>query len=198
MAPPVRTETEPVRRDQLLTAARKVFREKGYEGATVSDIVEEAGVAQGTFYLYFPSKKDVVMALAQRVMEEMNARLQASYDPTLSFEERLRGLIRTAFEVGSDYPDLCRLLHLGAESMVHEFHETKEAHAVRTGMVQMFQQAIDAGEMEAIDPEMVARLLTRMVPGALQEAYVFGDGSDAGRLEEALEQIVVNGLKRHS
>ena len=40
-----RTETEEV---------RKVLREKGYDSTTVSDIVKEAGVAQGTFYLYFP------------------------------------------------------------------------------------------------------------------------------------------------
>jgi AcrR family transcriptional regulator len=55
------------REDQLLAAARKVFRNKGYEGATVAEIVEEAGVAQGTFYLYYPSKKDVFFALGQRL-----------------------------------------------------------------------------------------------------------------------------------
>ena len=195
MTPPVRTETESVRRDQLLTAARKVFREKGYEGATISDIVEEAGVAQGTFYLYFPSKKDVVMALGQRVMEEMTARLQATYDPTLSFEGRLRNMIEIAFEVGGDYPDLCRLVHVGAESVAHEIHENLETNPIHISMVQMFQQAIEAGEMEPLDPELVARLLSRIMPGVLQEAYVFGDGRDAEQLRETMVHILVSGLK---
>ena len=68
---PRRTETETVRQEQILSAARKVFREKGYEGATISGIVKEAGVAQGTFYLYFPSKRDAFFALGQRVHEIM-------------------------------------------------------------------------------------------------------------------------------
>ncbi len=47
-----RTESEAVRRAQLLGAARKMFRAKGYDGATVSEIAREAEVAQRTFYLY--------------------------------------------------------------------------------------------------------------------------------------------------
>ena len=66
-----RTESEPVRRAQLLRAARKVFRAKGYDGASVSEIVREAGVAQGTFYLYFPSKRDAAVSLRDGLMETM-------------------------------------------------------------------------------------------------------------------------------
>ena len=69
---------------------------------------------------------------------------------------------------------------------------------IHIGMVQMFQQAIEAGEMEALDPEMVARLLSRIMPGVLQEAYVFGDGRDAEQLKETMAQILVSGLKRKS
>lgn len=66
-----RTESEAVRRAQLLRAARKVFRAKGYGGASVSEIVREAGVAQGTFYLYFPSKKAAAVSISDGLMEMM-------------------------------------------------------------------------------------------------------------------------------
>ena len=66
-----RTETEAVRRAQLLTAARDVFREKGYDGARVSEIVQRAGVAQGTFYLYSPSKPDAAVALRDGLMQQL-------------------------------------------------------------------------------------------------------------------------------
>jgi len=46
--------TKPGRRADLLAAARAILAEKGLEAATVSEIVARAGVAQGTFYLYFP------------------------------------------------------------------------------------------------------------------------------------------------
>ena len=50
---------------KLVYAALAVFKKKGLEQTKVSDIVKQAGVAQGTFYLYFPSKLAVMPALAQ-------------------------------------------------------------------------------------------------------------------------------------
>ena len=47
------------RRDQLVAAARRVFEKKGFARTSVSDIVKAAGVAQGTFYLYFKEKNDI-------------------------------------------------------------------------------------------------------------------------------------------
>ena len=109
-----RTESEAVRREQILKAARKVLDEKGYENTTVSDIVKEADVAQGTFYLYFPSKKDVIIELGQQVMQELVRRLMAAYDENMSFEEDLRMLVRNGFQVAHENPDLCKLLHVSA------------------------------------------------------------------------------------
>jgi AcrR family transcriptional regulator len=50
-------------RERLLAAAERVFLERGYAGATVSDIVTAAGVSRASFYVYFPSKRDVFLAL---------------------------------------------------------------------------------------------------------------------------------------
>lgn len=51
------------RRAQILDAALHVFASKGYHAASISDLVDAAGVARGTFYLYFESKNDVFVAL---------------------------------------------------------------------------------------------------------------------------------------
>lgn len=59
------------RREELLVAARRVFVEKGVAGSTVSDIVRAAGVAQGTFYLYFKAKTDLVSAVVEQMADEM-------------------------------------------------------------------------------------------------------------------------------
>ena len=191
-----RTVSESVRKEHILAAARKVFKEKGYEGSTVSDIVEAAGVAQGTFYLYFPSKKDVVLSLAEIIIDEMMLRVQALSKQQLSFEESIRAFVKGVFEVGRRNPDLCRLVHFGAESVSKDFHETT-AQALLENMTQMFQQAIEAGEMQPVNPELTARLLGRMLPSAIQEAFYFGDGSDAEELEVIVIQLFTSGLKVH-
>src|SRR5205809_3475514 len=59
------------RRAELMDAALRVLREKGASVATVSDITEEAGVAKGTFYLYFDSKEHVVATLRERFVAEL-------------------------------------------------------------------------------------------------------------------------------
>ena len=192
-----RTASEAVRREQLLTAARKVFQEKGYDNTTVSDIVEEASVAQGTFYLYFPSKKDVVLGLAQVMVDKMTLRMQSLYGSAMSFEEAMRSFVRIVFEVGRQNPDLCRLIHFGAESVAKEVHETA-AQTLLIDMAGFFQQAIEAGEMEPVNPELTARLLGRMLPSAIQEAFCFSDGSDAEELEAIVAQLLTSGLKRRS
>ena len=64
-----RTRKQPEeRRAELVEVARKVFRDKGYAATSVSDIVREAGVSQGTFYFYFKDKEAVFDAAAEAIV----------------------------------------------------------------------------------------------------------------------------------
>jgi len=59
--------------DKLIIAAIKVFSEKGFFNTKVSDIVQEAGVAQGTFYLYFKSKEEIFYKIVQLIVSKIEA-----------------------------------------------------------------------------------------------------------------------------
>jgi len=63
-APSTRREGTEARRDQILEAAAAIFAEKGYQRATVREIAARAGIAPGTIYLYFESKRDLLLAIA--------------------------------------------------------------------------------------------------------------------------------------
>jgi len=63
-------------REALLRAAEKVFGEKGYYAASISEITQEAKVAMGTFYLYFKDKEDIFRALVQHMLELVRAHLR--------------------------------------------------------------------------------------------------------------------------
>lgn len=82
------------RRQQLVDAAIAVFAGKGYRVASVADIIAQAGVARGTFYLYFQSKEEVFNAVLDRFFElfrEMARRETArNYLNPLALESRLR------------------------------------------------------------------------------------------------------------
>ncbi|WP_454721430.1 MULTISPECIES: TetR/AcrR family transcriptional regulator [Cupriavidus] len=63
-------------RAALLRAAEKVFGEKGYHAASISEITQEAQVAMGTFYLYFKDKEDIFRALVRHMLELVRAHLR--------------------------------------------------------------------------------------------------------------------------
>ena len=64
------------RRQQILGCARDVFSEKGYHGASIADIIARAGVARGTFYLYFKSKRDVFDELLEGLLTLIQGRIR--------------------------------------------------------------------------------------------------------------------------
>ncbi len=78
-----------LRRDQILDAATRVFAEKGYHHATTKDIARVAGVAEGTIYLYFPSKAELLLAL----IEYFNQSTTQTQDLTGNLDLSLRQLL---------------------------------------------------------------------------------------------------------
>lgn len=64
------------RREQVLSCAVRVFSHKGYHATTVSDIIAEAGVARGTFYLYFKSKRAIFDELLERFLEQIMSKMK--------------------------------------------------------------------------------------------------------------------------
>ena len=85
------------RAQKLLEAAEQIFAELGYHDASIVKITEAAGVGQGTFYLYFASKKqifdEVVLDLNSRVRHAMTRGLGAGDDARRARAARLRRLL---------------------------------------------------------------------------------------------------------
>ena len=63
------------RRAQVLRHAKRIFARKGYHRTNVADIIGRAGIARGTFYLYFQNKKDLFQELLEQVQTELAARI---------------------------------------------------------------------------------------------------------------------------
>ncbi len=88
----------PNRRELILDAARRIFKEEGYDKARVSKIAEAAGISNGTVYLYFKSKQDILEALVNRYKEMMaDALLPALENPDTA--QAWRNTVHAAFEL---------------------------------------------------------------------------------------------------
>jgi AcrR family transcriptional regulator len=188
--------TEQDRKEQILAAARAVFGEKGYENTTVSNIVRRAGVAQGTFYLYFASKREAVIALGARPMEEMAIRMEAAGANGLSFEEMLREMVRVAFEIERTDVDLCRLMSHAKSLSANLLDAMPTYQRIGATMRSMFESAVASGEMHPMDPEMANEMMHLIISGAMSAAADKRDDDYTKRMEEATAQVLVNAFVR--
>ena len=111
------------RRAELASAAATVFADRGVGNTAVSDIVKAAGVAQGTFYLYFDSKDDVVLAVVEQMVDQMVETIErAATSPDSTAVERLLGLgdLLSSFERDPGANELVDLLHHPQNRALHD------------------------------------------------------------------------------
>src|SRR3954465_11669142 len=90
VAAPAKAATPlPGKRERILEAAVKVFAAEGFYNAKVAQIAEQAGVADGTIYLYFKSKDDLLISLFEDRMEGINANLRNALEKCRDSIEKL-------------------------------------------------------------------------------------------------------------
>ncbi len=82
---------------RILNAALTLFREEGFDSATMRDIAKQAGVATGAAYYYYPSKDAIVMDFYRRSCTEMQPQIEVALHEVPGLEKRLVELIRVKF-----------------------------------------------------------------------------------------------------
>lgn len=113
--------------DAILDAAFKVITEKGFENISISDIVTKANMAQGTFYLYFKSKNDLVPAIAEELLSITYDMLTARVNETMSFDQKLETIIDVTFENTKKYKAIIALCYSGP-AYGHSFEKWEEMY----------------------------------------------------------------------
>ncbi|HZF07838.1 MAG TPA: TetR/AcrR family transcriptional regulator [Thermoanaerobaculia bacterium] len=96
---------------RLLAAGRKAFSENGLYATRVEEITQLAGIAKGTFYLYFQSKEDLIHAIADEAVQELGLVCRRAAASTASWTERLAAVARAHLDFFRAHPDWMRILH---------------------------------------------------------------------------------------
>lgn len=146
MTPRPRTDRT-ARRSELAAAAASAFATRGVANTAVSDIVKEAGVAQGTFYLYFDSKDDVVVAVVERMVDQIIAAIEAAADSHgASAVDRMTGLgeLLGSFEKEPGSAELVGLVHDPANRALHD----RLAEQLLPRLVPLVESIVEQGVSE--------------------------------------------------
>jgi AcrR family transcriptional regulator len=161
------------RRAALVAAATGVFAERGVANTAVSDIVRAAGVAQGTFYLYFDSKDDVILAAVERMVDEMVEAMEATMTATgATAVERLLGFrdALAGFESAPAAVEMADIVHRSENRAMHDRLTEHLAPRLLPLVESIVVQGITEGVFDVPDPRAAAWF----VLGGLQSAELSG------------------------
>lgn len=109
----VTTSVEKDKYKLILQAAIEVISEKGMHNASISDIVKRANVAQGTFYLYFRSKNELIPAIAQNLVAITMNRITAPAQESSDYWDFLKVFIQEIYSTTDEYKELIVLVYSG-------------------------------------------------------------------------------------
>jgi AcrR family transcriptional regulator len=192
VAPSKREDLRVERRQAILNAAMKVFAQRGYAAATIREIAREADIAQGTIYLYFPSKREILLAVYRSMilesLEEFMARPEKGDDQTFLrslLVDRIRRFRQNARAVRFAFTELP--LHDELRERFYREIVLEQLERIKAFLKERAAQ----GKFRPLRTEIAARAFQGMyVIFALAET-VFGDG-EVGRLppEEIAEEVV--------
>jgi len=161
------------RRRQIMTAAKLVFADAGYHGASINAIIEKAQIARGTFYLYFESKAAVFDAILDQAMAELRSRIhrievedKSAPPPQVQLREQI---LATLDYIVKDRPLATLLLSAGhtpdaeaAERLDQFFGE------VRSLLVRAMESGMEIGLLRKVDPQLAAAAMLGMIRGVIE------------------------------
>jgi AcrR family transcriptional regulator len=192
-----RADRQAERRTDLLRAARKVFATRGYHEAKVDDIAAQAGVAKGTFYLYFKDKRSIFVELLGALFERISQAI-LRVDVAQDVPEQVKHNIRAILAVLLDEPETTQLLLTHAAGMDKDF--TENLRAFDRGVRQLLTESLCDGQSLGIVAQGDPALYAIFAIGALKEVLLASATSDSvvdrEGIVKALYALLENGFLR--
>jgi TetR/AcrR family fatty acid metabolism transcriptional regulator len=180
----------------IMAAARVVIAEKGYENILLSDIAQQAGVADGTLYRYFSNKRDLLIRVAEDWFEEQLAE-HSELASVRDTRNRLRHLVWRALMVTRQQPALSRFL-LTEIRPDPNFRSTRLFELNRRFTAEIRAVCKEAIENKEFRDDVSASLLRDMVFGCIEHrtwAFLRGEGDfSVDEVADGITNVIYRGM----
>jgi AcrR family transcriptional regulator len=160
------------REQDILDAAIKIFSEKGFSAATTSEIAKEAGVAEGTIFRYFKTKKDILKSVMVKLVEVMSEELVIKQIGKIINENKdkepavlLKLLIKDRIQMITKYQGLVKIVFTEIQ-----YHEDLKKTFIQSFALKakeiinaFYSENVNKGIFKDYDPSLVLRSFVGMV-----------------------------------
>lgn len=153
---------------RIIGAATEVFAEKGFYNATIADIAKRANVAEGTIYLYFKNKDDLLISIFEHSIDLFTKAVNKEILGNLSPEEKLKRFVSLHLKLVQENPNLAQVLQIElrqSSKFMKEYRGGKFAEYLH-----LVESIIHEGqEKNRFRKDLDARVLRRALFGAVDE-----------------------------
>ena len=184
------------RRLEILDASALFFARLGYPNADLKLLADELGVAKGTLYRYFPSKKHLFLATVDNCMQQLSQQVNVAAVLADSPLERIEQALRAYFRFFDAHPHVVELI-------VQERAEFKERALPvpleqdnSTMWRQHFLDLIACGVLRDVAVERLIETMTSLLYGVIFNKYICGSSETLESKTEGVLDIVFNGLMK--
>ncbi len=186
---------------EILEAARRTIGRFGYEGTTIDRVADEARIAKGTIYLYFPNKEELLHSAVVEGIRDLNRELVAGDDPTAPGIKRVARLIREMFRIQRSHEDFFKALILDSRFVSFEPGDRREEELrkVYLDMIDYVAKvlgcAMKQGAIREIDPQLAALTLSEMMTAPLRRRLLGLTTALAETDAEAVLELFLYGVR---
>ena len=181
-------------RDALISAARGVFEERGYDGTRMGDLAEAAGVSHGTVYTWFSTKEAVLMAVVDSLVGDLYASLSAPMDTDpVSRIERANRSYLDAYRANARLLEVVEQAATTDETFRGVLAGLRAAHVERVAATIRHLQA-DGQARADLDSHAAAAALCAMVEGFARHWFGRGEDHDETTAVATLTQLWAGAL----
>jgi AcrR family transcriptional regulator len=165
-----------LRRGQIVAVARKIVADEGLEALTIGSLEARLAFSRGVITYHFQNKDDIVHAVLESAIEEINANADAQLGGNLSAEERVRTTVRTYVRGFLEHVEATRILlsfwgRIGSDKRARKANATLYA-AYRRGAAGLIEAGKASGEFEAdLNVDAMAAALVGVVIGIAMQSY---------------------------
>jgi AcrR family transcriptional regulator len=176
---------------EILEAARRVFAERGFHEATVDGIAEAAGVAKGTIYLYYHSKREIYWAALKHGIGALHEELEKEVRGAKTVEGKIRAFIATKMRFFDQHGDFFKIYYsefgnaFAHPTQVHE--EFKELYNRQARLLECaLQEGIREKTLRNVRRSSTAAVISDITRGAITQRLL---GWSKGDVENEIEFI---------
>ncbi|WHY99284.1 TetR family transcriptional regulator [Peribacillus simplex] len=165
--------------DKILKASIEVISEKGLDKTSISDIVKKAGVAQGTFYLYFSSKKALIPAIADNLLTITLEGIKENIQGKEKFWAVLEVVIDETFNITDAHKDVIVLCYSGL-AIDHSMEKWESIYQPYYSWLEdIIRRAIKNHEIISdINVKWTARMIINLIESAAERFYISHEQND--------------------